>query len=392
MLEWANLLVRWVHVIAAIMWIGDSFLFMWLDSHLSESERSKTDDAVTGELWMVHSGGFYEVYKRKYLKGTLPQDLYWFKWESYSTWLSGALLLVVVYYAGGSAFMVDQAGPLSYHQAIAVSVAAIVLAWLAYDALCFSPLAKDLRVFGVVGLVLITGIAFGFTRYLIGRSAFLHTGALLGTIMASNVFFRIIPSQRALLAATKAGTTPDVTLGLRAKMRSRHNHFLTLPVLLMMLSNHFASVYGHAHNWLLLGVIVLLGAAMKQIMITKTKSHPVILGAAVVCAGVLFWAVGPRESQAAVDLTGPQVSFAETRKIIEMRCNGCHATKPTIAGIAAPPNGLVLETPEKIYEVRELIKLRVVGNRTMPLGNLTGITEEERVTLGRWVDQGGKTQ
>jgi uncharacterized membrane protein len=337
---------------------------------------------------MVHSGGFYEVYKRKYLKGALPKDLYWFKWESYATWMSGALLLVIVYYLGGAAFMVEQNGPLSYHAAIGVALASIATAWLVYDRLCFTPLAKNLRVFGVFALLAVTAIAFGFTRIFIGRAAFLHVGALLGTIMAANVFFRIIPSQKALLAATKAGTTPDVTLGLRAKMRSTHNHYLTLPVLFMMLSNHFASVYGHAQSWLLLAVLIVLGVSMKRVMITKRQSSPVVIGAALVSATTVLIMTAPMHVAATTAPAGPPVPFAEVKKIIDMRCAGCHAEKPTISGIAAPPNGLVLEAPEKIRAVRELIKTRVVTTKTMPLGNITAMTDDERALVGRWIDQG----
>ncbi len=260
-LEWLNLLARWVHVIAAIMWIGDSFLFMWMDSHLSQP-RSPRTGTVVGELWMVHSGGFYEVVKRKSLsQAELPPNLYWFKWESYTTWLSGFALLSVVYYGSGASFLIDSSiADLTRTQATLISLGLLPAAFILYELLWLTPLSKDNRAFGVVGLALLAGLSYWLTHLFSGRGAFLQLGATMGTVMAANVFFRIIPSQRHMIAATTAGTPVDVTYGLRAKGRSVHNHYLTLPVLFTMLSNHFSFVFDHQRKDLILAALCVVGA------------------------------------------------------------------------------------------------------------------------------------
>jgi hypothetical protein len=243
--EWLNLLVRWVHVIAAIMWIGDSFLFMWLDSHLTAPSRPREGD-VAGELWMTHSGGFYEVVKRRsFAQGEMPATLYWFKWESYTTWLTGFLLLVIVFHLNGASLLIDPSvHPLTPVQATAISLGLLPLCYGLYELLWRTPLARNNRVFAAVGLVLITGLAYVLTQLFSARGAFLQMGAILGTIMSANVFFRIIPAQRHMLAMTREGRPVDTSYGVRAKGRSIQNHYMTLPVLFTMLSNHFPSTYG----------------------------------------------------------------------------------------------------------------------------------------------------
>lgn len=398
-LDALHLLLRWLHIIAAIMWIGDSFLFMWLDSHLSKTDQSRGGEGqMVGELWMVHSGGFYEVYKRKYLRpGELPQTLYWFKWESYSTWLTGACLLIIVYYLGAGALMVDPGGPLTHAQAVGVGVASLIAAWVVYDLLCRTPLVKDLRLFGAFGLVATMGIAYGYGCFLGGRATFLHTGALLGTIMAANVRFRIIPAQKALLAATAAGTTPDVSLGARAKMRSTHNHYLTLPLLFTMMSNHFPSTYGHSRAWLVFGLLCVFGVALKRLMITKRESSPaLVVGAIAALASVVVLTAPPSAARsgsvAAPVANAAPVDFARVKQVIAARCSGCHAEKPTTPGIVAPPNGVIFDTAEHIRSYADRIKARVVDTQTMPLGNLTGMTDEERALIGQWVAQGARVE
>lgn len=395
-LEWLNLIVRWVHVIAAIMWIGDSFLFMWLDSHLTAPSKPR-EGAVVGELWMTHSGGFYEVIKRKSLaQHELPAQLYWFKWESYTTWLSGFALLAVVYYGSGASFLIDPSVmALTQTEATLLSLGLLPAAFAVYELLWKTPLAKDNRAFGVVGLGLIAALAWGLTHVFSGRGAFLQLGATLGTVMAANVFFRIIPSQRHMIAATEAGTPVDTSYGLRAKGRSVHNHYLTLPVLFTMLSNHFPSTYGHQHAWLVVVVLFVAGASLKYVMNFRGKSHPVVSASLVGSLGAFAFLTMPGKA----GLPGLErytsaapVSYATVEAILQARCVSCHAVKPVSPMFPAPPQGVVLETKAQVAQHAERIYLRAVATKTMPLGNLTGLTDAERDLLGAWMAQGANVE
>jgi uncharacterized membrane protein len=389
--EWVNLLVRWVHVIAAIMWIGDSFLFMFLDSHLS-APREGRDGAVTGELWMTHSGGFYEVLKRKSLrKGEAVGTLYWFKWESYTTWLSGFLLLGVVYYHGASALLIDRSvADLSVPQAIGASLGILFGGYVVYAGLWKTPLKDSQAAFAAVGLLLVLGLAYGTTHLFSGRAAFLQVGATLATIMACNVFMTIIPAQRHMLAATEAGTPVDTSYGLRAKGRSIQNHYLTLPVLFTMLSNHFPSTYGHPLAWVVLGLLFVFGVGLKYVMNKRGASHPLAIAVTVVSLGtVVFMTSRPQADHALEAYAGrPQVSFATVSGIVQTRCVTCHAVKPSSPMFPAPPNGIVLESPEAIAALGDRIFVRAVTTKTMPLGNITGMQDQERDLLGAWIAQG----
>ena len=393
-LEWLNLLVRWIHVIAAIMWIGDSFLFMWMDSSLTAPTR-KREGAVAGELWMVHSGGFYEVVKRRYLAPEeLPPHLHWFKWESYFTWISGFFLLGIVYYFGGGIFLVDRSVlPLSPPAAIGLSLGLLASGWMVYDALWTSPLARNPRAAAMVSFALIVALAFGLTRVFSGRAAFLHLGAVLGTIMTANVWRRIIPAQGRMLAATRAGTPVDVTLGERAKTRSIHNHYLTLPVLFTMLSNHFPGTWGHPLAWLSLVLLVVLGASVKYVMNFRSRSNRwIVLAGAASLVGAVTLAVraGAPAASASAYRADPPVAFETARAIIETRCVTCHSAKPTNPAFPQAPLGVRLDEPERIAALAPRILARAVVTETMPLGNLTGMTAEERRILGAWIAQGAK--
>ncbi len=386
--EWLNIVIRWAHVLAAIMWVGDSFLFMWLDSHLTNPSRKREGDVV-GELWMTHSGGFYEMVKRKTLaKDELPPTIHWFKWESYSTWISGFLLLIVVYYAGGRAMLVEATSTLSHAEAVGISLSCLVGAVAFYDLLCRTPIIKRNRIFGVVGLALIVTVAWGLLQIFSPRAVFLQVGAMLGTIMASNVFFRIIPSQRHMLSATSAGEPVDPSYGYRAKQRSVHNHYLTLPVLFTMLSNHFSTLYSHAQAWAVLGLVFIAGVGVKYFMNFRRRTHPIILvGTVLACSAVAALTL-PSSSTTTTSAAGDRVAWGAVKLILETRCTGCHAKKPTNPGFAAPPVGLTFEDPRDVYAVKDRILVRAVQTKTMPLGNLTGMTEDERVLLGRWIAQG----
>jgi uncharacterized membrane protein/cytochrome c551/c552 len=385
--EWLNLIVRWAHVIAAIMWIGDSFLFMWLDSQLRKPERELKGEVV-GELWMAHSGGFYEVVKRKSLD-VMPAQLHWFKWESYSTWISGFLLLIIVYYLGDRAMLTEVGSPLSHLEAVGISLGLIIGTVAIYDGLCRTPLIRDNRVFGVVGFALITAAAWGITHVFSARAVFLQVGAMLGTVMASNVFFQIIPAQKHMMAATREGRPVDTSYGARAKLRSTHNHYLTLPVLFTMLSNHFPSLYGTSQPWAVLSLLFVAGAGVKYLMNFRTRTHPVVIaGTVLALAGVAVMTAPKAIVLDPALAAGPPVSFATAQLIVQNRCVICHADKPTSPSFTAPPQGVKLDTPERLKAYAQRIFVRAVQTHTMPLGNLTFMTVEERKLLGAWIAQG----
>lgn len=389
--EWLNLLVRWLHVIAAIMWIGDSFLFMWLDSHVSALRKPREGDAV-GELWMTHSGAFYEVIKRKSLaKNELPPKLYWFKWESYTTWISGFLLLVIVYHLSGPGLLVDPAVmPLSRWEAAGISLCLLPLAFVVYEVL-WAIIGDRKPVFAVVGLASIVGLAWGLTHVFSARGAFLQVGATLGTIMSANVFFRIIPSQRHMLAATEAGTPVDTRYGVRAKGRSIHNHYLTLPVLFCMLSNHFPSVYGASIPAVVLGLMFVLGVGVKFAM-NKREQTPAwaLAGTAAALVGVLALTRPPPFPSTEAYAGKPAVEYAAVQSVVKLRCVSCHAEHPANGMFNAPPAGVVLDNPDGIHAHADRMFVRAVATKTMPLANMTGMTDEERAILGAWYAQGAK--
>lgn len=389
--EWLHLLVRWAHVIAGIMWIGDSFLFMWLDSHLSQPTKPR-EGTVVGELWMTHSGGFYEVVKRKSLQpNELPPTLYWFKWESYSTWITGFLLLVIVYWFQGASYLVDSSVlALTQGQAVAASLGLLVGAVVFYDLLARTKLVENLRVFGLLGLALITAAAYGLTHVFSGRGAFLHVGAMLGTIMASNVFFRIIPAQRAMIAATEQGKPVDTSLGLRAKVRSTHNHFLTLPVLFTMLSNHFPSTYGNAAPWAVLACLVAFGVGIKLFMNKRLTTPGWALAGTLLAFGGVVALTLPKSSEAAAQGPASTVSDVRAQLIVFQRCTPCHAQKPTHASVTAAPKGLAYESLAQLKQYAPQMAAQV-KSKAMPLANLTQMTDEERAELLGWLEAQGAT-
>lgn len=384
--EWLNVLLRWAHVIAAIMWVGDSFLFMWMDSSLERPREGREGD-VTGEMWLTHSGGFYEVVKHRTL-AALPERLHWFMWQSYSTWITGVLLLTVVYALGGRAMLLDAASPLGHGAAVGVVFGALVAGWLVYEGLCRVPGLRG-AAFAVTGLALIGGAAWTLTHVLTPRAGFLLTGAMVGTIMTANVFFVIIPGQGRMLAATRAGRAPDPAHGARAKARSIHNHYLSLPVLLAMLSNHFPALYGGPQAWAVLLLLFVFGMGAKRFMNSGWRTPvAVTVGSLVALAGAIALTLppGPGPDVRALAAVAP-VSDVEARAIVQARCVTCHATRPSNEAFTAPPAGVVFESPDQMRTYAERIVFRVVETKTMPLGNLTGITDAERRTLGAWAWQ-----
>lgn len=393
--EWLNIVARWIHVIAAIMWVGDSFLFMWMDSHLSKP-RKPGDDALAGELWMVHSGGFYEVYKRKYLRpDQLPPKLYWFKWESYTTWISGMCLLVIVYFMGGAVYLIDPSVmPMSQFAAVHLTLGLLAVGWLVYDALCTFVFRGSIRRAAAIGWPLIVALAYGLGQVYAPRAAFLLVGAIMGTIMAGNVFFRIIPAQRHMLAATKAGTPVDTSYGLRAKQRSMHNHYMTLPVIFTMLSNHFPGMYGHPQAWVILALLFAFGVSLKIFMNQRGETPlPILALGGIGLAGVVAMTF-PKSAGSSFGAYAdhPPVPFARVQEIVSARCVSCHSENPATPAFPVAPNGVKFDTPALVHAYAERMYVRAVVNKTMPLANMTGMTDVERAEFGAWVAQGANIE
>ncbi|HMA23967.1 MAG TPA: urate hydroxylase PuuD [Gemmatimonadaceae bacterium] len=395
-IELADLVARWVHVIAGIMWIGNSMLFNWLDRNLRPSSRAAGESATLGEIWLLHSGGFYFVEKTLLAGEPLPRPLHWFKWQAYTTWLSGMALLVVVYYLGGRAVLADPTVALLGHgEATLVGLAAIAGGWSIYEAMQRFVAPRAPRVAAAVWIVALTAIAVELTRLLNGRAAFLHVGAMLGTIMAANVFFTIIPSQRELVATVAQGRGGDPKVSARAKRVSIHNNYFTFPVIVLMVSGHFPSVYGNSRSWLLLVVLVASGVAVRHVLNVRfgyPQWKPALAGTLVVSVVVLYAllvSAGPSPGASAALSTIPQhVSFADARHVLDRRCAVCHSAQPADLTFGVAPAGVMFDTPEQIAARVLRIRERAVVTRTMPPANKTNITDAERALLARWIDQG----
>ena len=395
LLELLDLTFRWVHVIAGIMWIGNSMLFNWLDRNLRPSSRGGPE--VYGDIWLLHSGGFYFVEKTSLSGQPMPRPLHWFKWQAYTTWLSGAALLIVVYYLGGRALLTDPTRvALTPTVAMALAIGGLVIGWLIYDVLWQYVAPKSETAAGVMSVVALVLVVYGLTSLLSGRAAFLHVGALLGTIMAGNVAMTIMPSQRVLVDAVAAGRPPDPAVAQAAKTRSIHNNYLTFPVVVLMLSSHFPGVYGHSSSWLLLLLLIAIGAAVRHILnIRFTFRQWVPMLGLTLAAGfaVLFLfsrteGGGAVSSVAAAADMPAQVAFADVRSIIDRRCAACHSAAPSITEFGATPGGISFDDPSRIQALAARIRARAVETKTMPLGNRTHMTDRERALLARWIDQG----
>ena len=397
--ELLELVFRWVHVIAGIMWIGNSLLWNWLDRNLLPPRGG--EPGVQGEIWLLHSGAFY--FMRKDLRGwERDRPLHWFKWQAYTTWLTGAALLAVVYYASGAALLRDPAvADLSPAAAVAISVGTLGGAWLVYHFGVARLLAKAGAMAAVLGLLLVTGVAYGLTQVFSGRAAFLHVGAMLGTLMAGNVFRVIMPSQRELVAAVEAGRQPDPEPSRRAKERSIHNNYMTFPVIVLMVSSHFAGLYGHRHAWLLLGVLVLSGAAVRHLMnvrFTFGAWRPALAVTVVASLAALYLlSARPAGTQAsssspAAPGGGDAVSFAQANAIVQKRCTVCHSASPADRTFGIAPAGVAFDTPEQVRARADRIRVRAVETETMPPANKTHVTPEERALLGRWIAQGARVE
>jgi uncharacterized membrane protein len=394
LLELLDLTFRWVHVIAGIMWIGNSMLFNWLDRNLRPSSRGQPE--VYGDIWLLHSGAFYFVEKTSLSGQPMPRPLHWFKWQAYTTWLSGAALLIVVYYVGGRALLTDPVkAALTPTVATAVAIGGIVIGWLIYDVLWQYVAPKSATAAGVTSVVALVLIVYGLTSLLSGRAAFLHVGALLATIMAGNVAMTIMPSQRVLVDAVTAGRRPDPALAQAAKTRSIHNNYLTFPVIVLMLSSHFPGVYGHSSSWLLLLLLIAIGAAVRHILNIRFTFRQWVpaLGLTLVAGFAMLFVLsrtggrgGPVSSVAAAADVPTQVTFADARSIVDRRCTACHSATPSITEFGAAPAGVSFDDPARIQALAARIRARAVETKTMPLGNRTHMTDRERALLARWID------
>jgi len=384
--DWGNLLFRFLHVIAAIAWIGSSFYFIALDLHLlPPAEKRDADRGVGGEVWEIHGGGFYRVEKFRVAPATLPEPLHWFKWEAYTTWLSGFALLVAVYYAHASAYLIDPSvAHLSTWSAIGISVGGLALAWVVYDVAC-RLLGRDEWALAIVVLAFVVLSAWGAGQLFSARGAYIEVGAMLGTIMAANVFFVIIPAHWELVRAKQAGREPDPVWNVRGKQRSVHNNYFTLPVLFAMLSNHFSFVYGHKHAWLLLVAFLVLGAVIRLFFNLHHAGRDVWWIAVGVLAAIVVLMVLLRPSSSRPAAGGPVPTLAQVQSVLAVRCAPCHSLNPTEPGISSPPAGVVLVTPEQIQVLAGAIKTEAVDNKLMPPGNVTGMTQAERDLLARWL-------
>ncbi|HJV84122.1 MAG TPA: urate hydroxylase PuuD [Noviherbaspirillum sp.] len=389
-LDWANLLMRWLHVIVAIAWIGASFYFVWLDNHLKAPvDGELTAKGVGGELWAVHGGGFYNPQKYLVAPGNLPDDLHWFYWESYSTWLSGLGLFSLLYLFNPRVFLIDpNVANLSPEVAIVAALAFLVVGWLVYDLLC-RVLQKNERVLAVLVVAYVVAAAWLACHLFSGRAAFLICGAMIATIMSANVFFWIIPGQRKVVAAMKAGLPVDPIHGQRGKQRSVHNTYFTLPVVFAMLSNHYPMTYSSKYNWLVLVLMMLSGVLIRQYFLQrhKGKANPAYPAVAILIIGALMaWiAPSPAKTSAASDKT---ITADDVRQIAAARCVQCHSAKPTLMPTAA--KGIMLDSVEEIRSHAQQIYQQVAVQKNMPLGNMTKITEEERAVIARWFETGAK--
>jgi uncharacterized membrane protein len=387
--EWLNLVVRWFHVIAGVAWIGASFYFNWLEGRLDRG--SGKPDGIAGDLWAVHGGGFYHVQKYEVAPEALPEMLHWFKWEAYTTWLSGVVLLLIIYYLNpGLHLLGSNPYGLSATQATVTGLGTLIAGWALYHGLCSTSLVDRPFPFAVIGLALGTALAFGLTQVFDPRAAFIHVGATIGTIMAANVFFVIIPAQRLMVDAMSQGQAPDPAPGKDALRRSLHNNYLTLPVVFIMISHHFPATFGHPFNWAILALLAVGSAAVRHIFNLRNqgRSNALILPSAIIVLGLLIWWTQPQPLVQSGDQQPGGIRFWQVRQVVDAHCISCHSATPSDANFSIAPLGLMLDTPEQIQAAADKIYARAVATPTMPLGNASNMTETERVTLGAWIESG----
>ncbi|WP_458129531.1 urate hydroxylase PuuD [Pseudomonas sp. Z2-11] len=428
MLEWLNLSVRWVHMITGVAWIGASFYFVWLENNLN---RVNPRSGLAGDLWAIHGGGIYHLEKYKLAPPSMPDNLHWFKWEAYFTWMSGIALLCLVFYWNPTVYLLAPGSSLSGAEGVALGIGSLFVGWFVYSALCDSALGKRPVLLGLILFVLLIAAAYGFSKVFSGRGAYLHVGAVIGTIMVGNVFRIIMPAQRALVAAIAENRTPDPALPAKGLLRSRHNNYFTLPVLFIMISNHFPSTYGSQYNWLILAGIAVAAVLVRHYFNTRHDSNrfawTLPVGAlAMIC---LAYVTGPKPMPTAPEVakapgvieyqplpetavgggakpaTAPAApatapaqastaqgpSFEKVHSVIQERCSVCHSAKPTSPLFSAAPGGVIFDTPQQIQQQAARIQAQAVTTQIMPLGNITQMTQQERDLIGAWITQGART-
>ena len=424
LLEWLNLSVRWVHMITGVAWIGASFYFVWLENNLN---RVNPKSGLAGDLWAIHGGGIYHLEKYKLAPPTMPDNLHWFKWEAYFTWMSGIALLCVVFYSNPTLYLLAPGSTLSGPEGVAIGIGSLFIGWFVYSFLCDSALGKRPALLGFILFVLIIGAAYGFSKVFSGRGAYLHVGAIIGTIMVGNVFRIIMPAQRALVAAIAENRTPDPALPAKGLLRSRHNNYFTLPVLFIMISNHFPSTYGSQYNWLILAGIAVLAVLVRHYFNTRHDSHKFAWTLPVAALGMicLAYVTGPKPAptapetakvikyqpipETAVSGAKPDstpapaaapaatpaapvatVDFEKVHVVIQERCAVCHSAKPTSPLFSAAPGGVMFDTAQQIKLMAPRIQAQAVASQIMPLGNITQMTQQERDLIGAWINTGAQ--
>ncbi|HEV2506006.1 MAG TPA: urate hydroxylase PuuD [Mesorhizobium sp.] len=397
--DWMAFAVRWLHVITGIAWIGSSFYFVALD--LGLRQRPGLPAGAHGEEWQVHGGGFYHIQKYLVAPAEMPEHLTWFKWESYATWLSGFAMLAIVYYAGADLFLIDRnVLDVSAPVAILISLACLASGWIVYDLLCRSPLRNHDTLLMLVLYGILVFMAWGLTHLFTGRAAFLHLGAITATIMSANVFMIIIPNQKIVVADLIAGRKPDPKYGKIAKTRSTHNNYLTLPVLFLMLSNHYPLAFGTQFNWIIASLVFLIGVLIRHFFNTQhaRKGNPTWTWlAAAILFVIIMWLstvpkvlTGEQKVSSAAEVYTTSTHFPAARDAILGRCSMCHTQEPVYEGIYHAPKGVILDSDATIAEHAREIYLQAGRSHAMPPGNVTQITDQERALLVTWFEEAGK--
>ena len=388
--DWLQLIFRWLHLITGIAWIGASFYFVWLDNSLEEPPQWKKDKGIKGDLWSIHGGGIYEVAKYELAPEKMPATLHWFKWEAYTSWLTGMVLLIVIFYLGADSYLIDKrVADLTQFEAVGLGLGFLVSGWVIYELLCKSPLAKNGFVLGGVLIAIAVVFSYALTHLFSGRGAYIHMGAVIGTIMVGNVFRVIMPSQRALVAAIEKGEQPDPAWGIKAKLHSTHNNYLTLPLLFIMISNHYPMTYSHEYSWLVLLAIIAITAFARHYFNLEHKGikRPIILVAAAIAAATLAFVISPKPVTApAGGFQASQLSEVET--ILVQRCVTCHSATPSDDVFTAAPLGVMLDSLDEMKRWAPRIKARSVDTADMPFMNKTEMTDGERQLIGAWISAG----
>lgn len=386
--EWLNLVIRFAHLITGIAWIGASFYFVWLDNSLETPPQWKKDKGVGGDLWAIHGGGFYEVAKYKLAPEEMPKTLHWFKWEAYTTWITGFLLLSLMYYVGAESYLIDKrVADLTQFQAIIMGIGSIVIGVGVYELLVRTELRNHGIILGLILIAVATALSYGLTQVFSARGAYMHMGAIIGTIMAGNVFFGIMPSQRALVKAVNEGRAPDPAYGLNAKVRSTHNTYTTLPIIFIMISNHYPMTFNHHANWLVLIAIILITALVRQYFVLRHfgKQKPLVLVGAVIATIILAFLIAPKTTQLTKAQKHQVVSSKQVLSIIEQRCSSCHSDNNTDDVFKTAQAGVIFKDIASIEQWAPRIKARVIDAKDMPFMNKSQMTEEERNTLAIWL-------